>query len=225
MRRWTATRALGSVVIFALASVPESRAAADPRTTELVRHRCTSELSTRELTLFANGTLRLRDRLEGRKSMLLAELKPEELEIFSRRLRELDLSEAESMRGGVGGDWVDQCALTFNLEGREELFFRYGRLDVLPLGLKQAEGVLADLDQLGRTRALHGDLPRDYEPTIGDFLRRVDGTIFEVVGFTSDNRGVELSGVNQPVTIYVAREDFRGVFGSLLGDDLFDLER
>ncbi len=225
MRRWFAPLDSGSALFLLLIGVQASFAAPGAVTTELIDHHCMSELNSTELTLFANGTLRLRERIDDRKTMLLAELEPEELEVFVRRLGEVDLSEAESSRGGVGGEWVEQCALTVNLEGRSKVFLRYSRFDIVALGIKQAEGVLADLDQLGRIRALHGTLPADYDPKIGDFLSRVDGTIFEVVGFTSDNRGVELSGVNQPVTIYVSREEFRNVFGALAGDNLFDLER
>ena len=56
-------------------------------------------------------------------------------------------------------------------------------------------------------------------------MRRADGELFEVVGFTSDGRGVELNDINQPVTIYVARADFRSVFVSQEERDLLDLDR
>ena len=85
--------------------------------------------------------------------------------------------------------------------------------------------VLTELETLARTRAVHGTLPKDYEPKPGDFVRRGDGELFEVIGFTSDGQGVELNGINQPVTIYVALADFRSVFVAKEDRSLLDLER
>lgn len=212
------------VALGAVAGAPPARAQSSLRTQEVVHQRCVNELTVAELTLFGNGTVRLRESFESRRDMLLAELDPEEMEDFLVRLRAVDLDEVESVRDGVEGDWIDQCSIRLELQGRGEKFYRYTRYDTLPLGLKQLQGVLVDLEQLARTRAVHGGLPDDYEPTTGDFVRRRDGAVFEVIGFTSDNRGVELAGLDQPVTIYVSIDDFRQVFVTLEDGDLLDLE-
>jgi hypothetical protein len=45
------------------------------------------------------------------------------------------------------------------------------------------------------------------------------------MGTTADGAGVELRGIEQPVTIYVALADFRLVFIALEEGSLLDLER
>ena len=56
-------------------------------------------------------------------------------------------------------------------------------------------------------------------------MRRGDGELFEVIGLTSDGKGVELNGINQPITIYVALADFRSVFVAKEDRSLLDLDR
>jgi hypothetical protein len=91
--------------------------------------------------------------------------------------------------------------------------------------LETVRVVLTEVETLARTRAVHGALPESYEPKPGDFVRRDDGELFEVIALTSDGKGVELNGINQPVTIYVALADFRSVFVSKENRSLLDLER
>jgi hypothetical protein len=196
-----------------------------PKTVELVTHGCVGELAEDELTLFANGTVRLRERVDQRETMLLAELEEGETEAFVNRLLDIDLSEVQSLRAGIDGAWISQCALSIALEGAEPRFFRYGRFDVLPHGLEAVRLVLTEVETLARTRASHEALPQGYQPKPGDFVRRTDGELFEVIGFTSDGKGVELDGIHQPVTIYVALADFRTVFVALEEGSLLDLER
>ena len=44
------------------------------------------------------------------------------------------------------------------------------------------------------------DLPADYEPRTGDVLKHAgDGNRYRVVSFTSDGKGVELEGSDQPI--------------------------
>jgi hypothetical protein len=157
--------------------------------------------------------------------MLLAELERGEIEGFVARLLDLDLSEVESLRPGIAGEWISQCGLALALPDRPESFFRYGRFDVLPLPLEQVRVVLGEVEALARTRARHGSLPEGYVPAPGDFVRRTDGEVFEVIGITSDGHGVELIGINQPVTLYVALADFRAVFVAKEEGSLLDLER
>lgn len=199
-------------------------AQANPRSEELVHQRCVSDLAVTEVTLFGNGTLRLREQLDERRDMLLAELNRDELDAFLTRLGEIDLLETRSVRDGVDGEWVGQCSIRLRLAGRPERFFRYGGFDSLSLGLHALGRVVADLEELARARSEHGNLPDGYEPTSGDFVRRRDGAIFEIVGYTSDNRGVELTGLDQPITIYVSVDDFRSVFVALEDASLIDID-
>ena len=155
----------------------------------------------------------------------LAELERSELDGFVARLLDVDLHEAQSLRSGITGEWISQCGLRLALPDRPAEFYRYGRFDVLPHSLETIRQVLGDLETLARARAIHGELPKGYEPRLGDFVRRADGELFEVVGFTSDGRGVELSGINQPITLYIARVDFRAVFVSKEDRALLDLDR
>ncbi|HXU46194.1 MAG TPA: hypothetical protein VN783_11760, partial [Thermoanaerobaculia bacterium] len=55
-------------------------------------------------------------------------------------------------------------------------------------------------------------LPEGYAPAPGDRLRRADGVLFEIHGFTDDGKGIELRGVEQPLTIYLRKEDLRQLF-------------
>ena len=214
-----------ALIFAATATIGPARAELSPKSIELVDHRCVGELAEDDLTLFANGTVRLRERAADREKMLLAELERSELDGFVNRLLEVDLSEAESLRSGITGEWISQCGLRLALPDREPEFFRYGRFDALPHSLETVRQVLGELETLARARAGHGELPKTYEPRLGDFVRRADGELFEVVGFTSDGRGVELNGINQPITLDSALADFRSVFVSREDRDLLDLDR
>jgi len=167
--------------------------------------------------------VRLRERVAERETMLLAELERHEIDGFVSRLVEIDLSEAESLRAGITGEWISQCALTLTLPEAPRAFFRYGRFDVLPHAVEQVRAVLGEVEALARTRARHGALPDGYVPKPGDLVRRTDGEVFEVINFTSDGQGVELAGIHQPVTIYVGLGDFRAVFIALETKSLLDL--
>jgi hypothetical protein len=217
--------ALAGVALWTAACAPALAAELSAKTIELVDHRCVGDLAEDDLTLFANGTVRLRERVGERSEMLLAELERFELDGFVARLLAIDFEEAESLRHGITGEWISQCGLTLALPDQAPAFFRYGRFDVLPHPLESARLVLTELEALARTRAVHGALPAGYEPKSGDFVRRKDGELFEVMGFTSDGKGVELSGINQPITLYVALADFRDLFIAKEDRALLDLER
>jgi hypothetical protein len=195
------------------------------RTHQIVHRRCVTAISVADVTLFANGTLRSRERFEQRRELLLVELDAEELDSFQRRLLEIDLSEVESTQDGVEGDFIGQCAITLRLPGDEERFLRFGQLDSMSLALRRLDSLIGELGELAWVRSEHGALPDGYRPTVGDFVRRSDGAVFEVVGFTSDERGVEVSGIDQPVTLYVALEDFREVFVALETKNLHEIDR
>src|SRR3954466_15974959 len=91
------------------------QAAEDPRSFEVLRYECASELGRREVTLFLNGTVRLRDGEPGKEAMGLAELNPDELDGAVNRLAEEDLSESRRLPSGVEGQWVEKCMLALHL--------------------------------------------------------------------------------------------------------------
>jgi hypothetical protein len=197
------------VLLFFLAA---TAGAVSDRSTEIVRHSCESELGRREVTLFGNGTIRLRDGVPGQEQMGLAELDPGELEAFVNRLRQEDLSEVGRLPDGVEGTWVEQCALELHLPGEEAKVFRFRRYDSLPLSLSRVLRIVLDL--AAEVEHLEGEeqLPVDYKPKPMDILKRRDGQLFRVLGFTSDKRGVELEGIDQPLMIYVHAEEIRREF-------------
>jgi hypothetical protein len=179
------------------------------RSLEVLRLDCATRLGRREVTLFGNGTIRLRDGPLGREWMGLAELGPDELQGTLRRLAAEDLSDAVDMMHGVSGEWVERCDLIRELPGARRFEARFGRYDTLPLGLSHVRQIA---EQLGAKVALLRNaevLPERYVPRLGDVVKRVDGNLFRVVNFTSDHKGVELDGVEQPVHLIVLNEQMR----------------
>ncbi len=199
------------------ASVVVPVAGQDGRSQEAARLSCVSELGRSEVTLFANGTLRSRRWDEaGALEMTLAELSPEDLATYLDRLAGEDLSEVQTERGGAAGPWLETCAMDLALPGREERQVRFGALDALPLTLARVVGILHELRARAEERRPVESLPPDYVPQRGDVLLRQDGGRYQVEGLTSDGRGVELLGLDQPLTLYVALDSLSGEFRRLL---------
>jgi hypothetical protein len=188
----------------------------DPRSRVLVREDCTSSIGHRDVTLFANGTVRLREGAAGQEKMTLGEATPSEVEAYVRRLGEPDLGETSPSEESPGGAWVESCVLLLDLPGRPERTFRYGRYSSHSLALQNIVRVVRDIEAEATASARAGDLPLGYEPREGDVLERTDGVRFEVVSFTADGKGVELSSPEQPLTVYVLREQLRRVFVHLV---------
>jgi hypothetical protein len=189
-----------------------SGAGASNRSVELLRLDCASRLGRREVTLFGNGTIRLRDGPIGKEWMGLAELGPEELQGTLRRLGEEDLSDASHLPQGVVGEWVEKCDLALALPGGKRQKFFYGRYDTLPLGLYHVQRVAEELaDKVALLRDVEV-LPEHYEPRLGDVLKRTDGMRYRVANFTSDRKGIELDGLDQPLHLIVLKEQMRMEF-------------
>ncbi|MEJ2084754.1 MAG: hypothetical protein P8Y44_03640 [Acidobacteriota bacterium] len=187
------------------------------RSGEIVRRDCHNSSGHAEITLFENGTLRLRQTQKGEEDRFeLAELGPDELQGFENRLRAVDLSEVDpGGRAEMGGDLVEECDIHLFIDDEEGVVYRFGRFDSLPLSLSHLNGIVNDMLQYVEDHAPEIGLPPDYKPKRGDILARHDGALFEVIGLTSDKRGVELIGVDQPLTIFVARDSLRDMFTSL----------
>jgi len=192
-------------------------AAVDDRSFEVVRYDCRTDTTRHEITLFLNGTVRVRDGLIRHEWMGLAELGPDELKGFLNRLGEEDLSRAESPEKGVQGSWVERCELRLQLPSKDLKTFRFGHYD--PLGLNLSR-VVHIADELGGKVQLVNDedsLPADYVPELGDVLKRVeDGQRFRIVAYTSYKKGIELQGVDVPLEVYIPKDQVMQQFTSLV---------
>ena len=205
-------------LVARLAASSAVAAGDDPRSVELLRYGCKSAISHRDLTLFANGTLRLREAETGAEPrMRLAELGRAELAAYLARLVEEDLSEVDVRGPEASGDWIEICSLELKLEGSVERSLRFGRMDSLPLALGRLLRVVDDLLLEVERLAPRSRLPADYEPRAGDRLRRLDGTLFQVVGYTGDGAGLELEGIDQPLVVFIPLAALRDEFEELVG--------
>lgn len=218
-------RGLGLAVGLALGLSALAGAAEDPplaargragRDVVLLRFECASDLGRRETTLFANGTVRLRDGLKEDERMTLGELGPTELQGFVNRLEAEDLSEIDPPRSGLGGDWVERCVLELHLPDRPEQRYVFGRYDSLPLNLSRVVAIARELGDHADPRAGEEHLPAGYEPRRGDVLRRADGALFEIISFTVDDKGVELRGKTVPLTVYLLHDELSREFVALV---------
>lgn len=190
---------------------------ADDRSRELVKRDCSSGLGRNELTLFANGTVRLRSWHDEELELKLAELGREELAAYLRRFAEISFREsAGGPPRGVSGEWIERCEFTLTLDDGPPRTFRFGRFDSHDLALATALRIVDELAAFAASRAAAGGLPAGYTPKLGDLLAREDGAEFEIVGFTVVGEGVELRGRIEPLTLYVARDELPLHFVRLL---------
>lgn len=181
-------------------------AARSERSRELLFYECSSRHGGHELTLFANGTARLRRWAEERETGLeLVELSPQETRDFVARLRvELDAGPTESGRGGVTGEGLEQCFLRIELDPSSvPERHRFVRLEAVSLGLARRIDIAEEILAMVVSRRRSSSFPPNYAPRPGDLLVRLDGERFRVVRYTSDGKGVEIVGVEQPLLLYV----------------------
>jgi hypothetical protein len=209
--------ALLAALTLPAAAAPDAPPVADPRTVVLVRLDCSSQLGRREVTLFLNGTVRIREGTAGSEQLLLGEYGPDEVAAFRRRLAEVDLTEAERRETTVEGDWVERCQLELPDEAQvDPIRFRFGWHDTHSLALASLLRIVDDVASRARAELARSELPAGYRPAVGDRLARLDGEVFEVVGFTSDGNGVELTGLRQPITLYAPISDLRLSFARVV---------
>ena len=205
---------LAAAAVTAPAAPAQER---DPRGVELLRYVCASSIGRSDLTLFANGTLRLREDLPDEEPrMRLAELGRSELAAYLARLGEEDLSEVDVRGPETSGDWVETCDLQLMLEGAPRRRLRFGRMDSLPLALgrllRVVDDLLIEVDRL----APRSRLPEGYEPAAGDRLRRFDGKLYRVVAHTGDGAGLELEGIDEPLVLFIPVAALRDEFEELV---------
>ena len=196
--------------------------AEDRRTTEILSYSCGSEFGRREITLFANGTLRLREGPWHDQKLYLDELAPEAVEENLRLLRSVDLERVTTRirlpsENGLTGRWIERCLLRLALpEMDEPVEYEHSSFDIPPLAISRLIHVAEELAQYARPAEEEGGgVPKGYEPRFGDVLRTAEGHRFKVLWLTSDEKGVELEGIDQPLRIFVALSEISTAFVAL----------
>ena len=192
-------------------------AAVDDRSFEIVRLDCLTDTTRHEITLFGNGTIRVRDGLIKHEWLGLAELGPDELQGFVNRLGEEDLAQSASPEKGVEGNWVERCELRLQLPAKGLKTFRFGHYDPLGLTLSRVVHIAEELGEKVQLTKDADALPVDYVPEVGDVLKRVgDGARFRIVSFTSDKKGIEFQGIDVPLEMYLPKDQVRQQFTILV---------
>jgi hypothetical protein len=186
---------------------------------EVVRRACRTDQMQRELTLFGSGVVRLRDGVIGGEAAGTFELTAQELFDFLQRLRGEDLSEVQHLSQGPTGDWISRCVLTLQLPGKAQQNYFYGPYDRLPLNLSRVLRIVDEIEAKVPDLKISDRLPADFVARIGDVLRRQDGALFRVAGFTSDGKGVRLEGMAIPLALYLTPEELLHQFVALVERD------
>ncbi|MCM2269779.1 MAG: hypothetical protein NDJ75_06735 [Thermoanaerobaculia bacterium] len=205
-----------SVLLLATLLAAPAPAAVDLRSLELLREECSSRISRREIVFFANGTVRLREGVPGELRTTLGELGRPEADAVRRRLAEIVVDSVEVLSVAPDGDWVETCRLTLLVAGGGERQFAYGRLDAGSLELEKLRRIVEELGTAARDDGGSIDIPANYRARLGDRLERADGAVFEVVGWTSDGKAVELVSDAPPLTLFVEATQLRAEFRRLL---------
>lgn len=183
----------------------------------LLHYDCASDIDRRATSLFANGTIRLLTEGLGERSVRLAELSPDELRGFVNRLSEEDLSETDAETFSPEGEWIERCTLELTPLDKPARTFKLDRYGSLSLALSRVVTVVRELgERVERDSPLDRHLPAGYAPKTGDVLERKDGELFRVQGYTLDKKGVELDGVEQPLTLYLTADELQREFVALV---------
>ena len=189
---------------------------ADKRSTELFRYRCSNDLGRRDVTLFANGTVRLRQGLWEKQELYLDELLHEELAGFVAQLRDIQASADRLQTPFPGsapqGDWVEQCEIVLALPAAEPATWEFSTIQVTPLVISRLIQVAEELAGFTKVLLASQRVPADYQPRPGDILRTVEGGRFRVIRMTADGLGVELDGLDSPVRLFVPLGELGAAF-------------
>ncbi len=217
---WFPARPFAGLVFLGLISTSGlTPAAADQRSTELLLYQCSSSLGRRDVTLFANGTVRLRQGPWAEQELYLDELLPEELASYVEQLRRIQTSDAapsvDLPAEAPTGDWAEDCQIRLELAGAPPAKYSFSAYEIPPLVVSRLIHLAEDLAGFTRSPALAERLPREYRPRPGDVLRTAAGRRFRVGLLTSDERGVELQEVGTPLMIIVPVGELSETFAAL----------
>jgi len=97
----------------------------------------------------------------------------------------------------------------------EQVVFSNSR--VLPATVQQLRSTLDDLIRiLAEDRGATNPLA-NYAPKIGDKLISEDLKLFEITAMAQEGQIIEFTGLQEPIRVYVAREDIPSYFHAILG--------
>ena len=205
--------------LVVLMTAPATDLMADDRSTELMRYECSNVLGRRDITLFANGTVRLRQGLWDKQELYLDELLREELSSYVEQLRGIllaaDPPATDRSARAPHGDWVDSCEIRLDLPDLAPATYSFSTLEVTPLAIASLIHVAEDLADFTRPIAPVARVPDDYEPRWGDVLITAEGERFKVVGLSAFSPSVELDGLDTPLHLYVLIDDLSEAFTTL----------
>ncbi len=191
----------------------------DDRSTELLRYECSSSLSRRDVTLFANGTVRLRQGPLDDQALYLDELLREELTSYVKQLRDVQSSVAippvDLGANAPSGDWVESCQIRLALPDAAPVTYAFSAYEIPPLVVAGLIHVAEDLAEFTRSPERAQRLPKNYRPRHGDVLRTRTGDRFRVRDVTSDQLGVELDELGTPMMIVVPVAELGEMFAVL----------
>lgn len=205
-----------AVWVILSAGLAASVSALDPRSVEVFLVRCESSISRRDITLFGNGTVRLRQGPLDQQDLYLYDLDPPALASVRRQIEQAFDDDEEVFQrlppSLLDGDWVETCTVRVELEDRRRYTFDFARYDVPPLEVARLLLLAENLAELTRPLAPPAQLPKDYRPRPGDVLIDAAGHRYRVISLTSDKKGVELEPQHQPLRIFQAIDSLRQVF-------------
>jgi len=149
-----------------------------------------------------------------RKRMLLPE---GALEEYMRLLTPDDakrISREEVLTNGLSDD--RGIIRVYRDDGsHEEVVFSNSR--VLPATVQLLRSTLDDLIRiLAEDRGATNPLA-NYSPRIGDKLISEDLKLFEITAMAQEGQIIEFTGLQEPIRVYVARDDIPGYFHAILG--------
>jgi hypothetical protein len=207
MRRWTSFCIWAAVALVGLGG----RARAEPPTTivEWI-HQGGSQWS--RVTLFTDGMLvwKTRDARSEKENFHSRRVTPEELDFYRLYFGRAEFFLLpQDLTSGADADTAESDAVTVTRPNGDHRTIRWDQLSSLPLA---AAALRASL--LGLRSSFDTALPaiEDYSPDRippGTVLTRRDGEPFRVRAYYEDRGILELVGVRDPITIFLALKDVR----------------
>jgi hypothetical protein len=189
------------------------------RESEVFRHDCRNIERRRELTLFANGTVRQRRGRVQDLEMQLGDLAPTELPVVQKRLRDIQhqaaLERPWPESNAPRGDFSELCEVSLVLDGLR-LEYSFDRLQAPPLWVASAEQLAWDLAEVVRAATRPPALPSDFVLKSGDVLRTTDGRLLRFLRETGDGQGLEFETEAADFRIFFRRDDLQTIFVALV---------